>query len=582
MKRVWSTLLLAMLFAFMAVLPAWAEAEPSISLAEEQVMVVIQKTVQLRPTVAPYAYRKAGVRYESSDEAIATVNRSGQIKGLAEGECTVTVISKKDESVRLTVPVRVVIPVQRVKASLASASIRVGEMTEIACVYTPEEATCPGAVFTSSNEKVAVVDGDGVVTGLARGQATITVRSVDGAAKTTVKVKVIQQPTGISLSREELSLAVGKTSAIRATVLPGNADNKKLIWSSSDESVATVDAHGNVKVRSAGNALITVASAEDPSITASVNVEGVQLATSVAFEQKTYQLTLGDSLQTAVRVLPDTASVQDVTYRIKNSKIASVDENGVVTALKGGKTTLTATAADGSRHSATAGIEVIVPVTGVHFEHQGARVGAGNYMHISAVIEPSDATNKHMNWSSSDPTIASVSGNSSRVKVNGHQWGRCTLTGTTVDGGYTASIDINVGSLRRAVRVESIRIRDGKPYIVLKNQSDMDIACVTYDITGTDEHNAPIRLSTLGNTLHGSYTHPLAPGQKTTHGRFTFHDLAKYKNLQSVSIAITGWETDTGYDTNTGERMYTYEIPSEKQEWITWESDLYQESQGNP
>lgn len=574
-----SALLLLMLALLSFALFASAEQEGSITYADGQAMVAVGKTKQLRLDITPSSLRKAGVVYESSDEAIATVSRSGQLKGVSEGECTVTVTSKKDEAAKAVIPVRVIIPVKKVTASLESASLHVGETTAIICQYAPAQASLKQAAFTSSNEKVAVVDADGVVTAMGRGQATLTVLSADGAAKTHVTVKVLQQPTGLTLTPDVISLSVGKSKAIRASVSPKNADNKKLTWTSSNPDVATVDARGNVKVRAAGVAVITATCVEDPSISASVNVECLQQAKSVAFSQKTYTLTAGDTLQVEARVLPENTSNQELAYKVNTPRIATVDENGIITAHKGGKTTLTATTKDESNRSAKATIEVTVPVTGVRFGQEGARVGAGNYMHITASVEPSDASNKHMTWVSSDPSIATVTGNTHKPRVNGHRWGRCTITGTTEDGGYSASIDINVGSLRRAVRVESIKIRDGKPYIVLKNHSNMDISCVYYDITGTDEQRNPIRLSTLGNTLHGTYAFPLSPDEKTNHGRFLFHDLAKYTNLQSVSIAITGWETDTGYYTNSGEVEYEYTIAPDDQEWITWESEYYKQIQ---
>lgn len=577
-----SALLLLMLALLCFTLCAGAEQEGSITYAEGQAMVAVGKTKQLRLNITPSSLRKAGVVYESSDETIATVSRSGQLKGVSEGECTVTVTSKKDEAAKAVIPVRVVIPVKKLTASLESPSLHVGETAAITCQYAPAQASLKQATFASSNEKVAVVDADGVVTAMGRGQATLTVLSADGAAKTHVTVKVLQQPTGLTLTPESITLSVGKSKAIRASVSPQNADNKKLTWTSSNPNVATVDARGNVKLRASGVAVITASCVEEPSISASVNVECLQLAKSVAFSQKTYTLSVGDSLQVEARVLPESTSNQELAYKVNTPRIATVDENGIITAHRGGKTTLTATTMDGSNRSAKATIEVTSPVTGVHFGQEGARVGAGNYMHITASVEPSDASNKHMTWVSSDPSIATVTGNTHKPRVNGRRWGRCTITGTTEDGGYTASIEINVGSLRRAVQVESIRIRDGKPYIVLKNHSNMDISCVYFDITGTDEQRNPIRLSTLGNTLHGTYTFPLSPDEKTTHGLFTFHDLARYTNLQSVSIAITGWETDTGYYTNSGAMEYEYTIDPDAQEWTTWESEYYKQIQSNP
>lgn len=563
-------------------LTAMAEEAVSLTADAQSITVAVGKTRRLKVTVAPYAARRSGVNYVISDGSIAKVDAHGSVKGLAEGECTLTVISRYDETVMLSVPVRVIIPVRRLSVEIEPEKIHVGKTAAIAVSYAPEDASIQAATFTSSRESVATVDENGVITGVARGQADIAVHSADGYAKTRVRVRVLQQPTGLTLSHDTLSLTVGKSATLRATVSPGNADDKRVAWASGDESIATVNSRGVVKSIAPGMAVITATCEDDPSISASATVENVQSAKSVNFDQKAFSVVIGQTVQLSQTVLPENTTDQSVTYRVKDKRIATVDENGVVTGIRGGRTTVTVTTADGSRHHATATIVVTVPVTGVSFGHEGVRVGAGSYTYVTAALEPSDASNHHMTWEVSDPDIASVRGDTNKVRVSGRRWGRCKLTGTTQDGGYTVSIDLNVGSLRHAVRVEAIELRDGKPYIVLKNHSDMYITGVSYEITGTDEQRNTVPMSTRGDTLYGTYGYSLAPGQKTTHGRFSFNHPSNYPNLQSVSIAITGWETDTGYYTNAGELRYSYDISKNQLEWSTCETDYYKKIQSNP
>lgn len=561
---------------------AVAEDAVRIEAEMERIIVGVGKTVRIQTEVTPSAARKAGVVYHSSDEQTATVDWRGNLKGIAAGECEVTVTSKQDEGVALTLPVSVVIPVKKVTAEAAETTIHVGETTGVTCQYAPENATLKQATFSSSRESVATVNENGVVIGISRGQTDITVKSADGAAKARVRINVLQQPTGVSVSPEELVLPVGKRGTLKATVLPKNADNKAVTWSSSDEAVATVDKRGRVTSVSRGQATITATCVDDPSISASVIVNDVQLAKSVSFGSKQYGVIIGQTLQLAVNVGPEDASDKSVTYKVKNPKIATVDENGVVTGLKGGKTTVTATTKDGSKRRATTTVEVLVPVTGVHFEHKDARIGANAHGYVTAVIEPEDASNKRMTWVSSDESIATVKGDHNKVRISGRRWGRCQVTGTTADGGYTCTLDVNIGSLRHAVSVNSIEIKDGKPYIVLQNKSDMNITSVSFEITGTDEQKNPVRMSTKDNTLYGAYELPLEPGAKTRHGNFTFYHHSNYPKLEYISIAITGWETDTGYYNRDGGLEYSYSIPEKSREWVSWASDLYKQIQNNP
>lgn len=326
--------------------------------------------------------------------------------------------------------------------------------------------------------------------------------------------------------------------------------------------------HGQVTAVAPGEVTITAASEAMPELTASIVLADVQQAKRIAFAEKTYRVVLGESLQVGVDFTPADTTDQSLTYRSSHPKSVAVDENGVVTALAAGKSTITATTADGTRHRATTVVEVIVPVTGVHFSQADIRVGANYHGTFTAEIEPKEASNKNMVWSSSDESIATVSGSTNRVRVSGRQWGRCVITGVTEDGGYSCSVNVNIGSLRRAVVVRHISIRDGRPSIVLRNNSDMNITRVSFILTGTDADGNPITMSSRdGETLYGDYELPLAPGESTRHGQFNFYHHTNYPNMTSVSIAITGWETDTGYYGHDDALYYDYTISSDNLDW---------------
>ena len=572
MKK-WICLLLTLLCLLPAALPAMAEG--SITCAQEQVTVGVGRAASLKVTVAPASLKKGGVAYQSTDESVATVDRSGKVKGVAEGECQIVITCKQDETVRLEVPVRVIVPAKRITAVLDHSPLHVGDTAQIVCDYSPEHVTLKSAAYASSKESVATVDENGVVTAVGRGQATITVTSADGGAKTRLTVKVNQQPTDVSLNVEDVNLAIGKTAALKATVLPKNASDKKLIWSSSDPKIASVDKKGRVKALAKGEAVITAVCEDNREVSASAVINCIRLAQSVSFAQKEYSVLIGETLTVDPVVLPEETSDKSVTWKSSSPKVASVDENGVITAHRGGKVTITAYTADGSKRRGYFTLRVIVPVTGVHFNRAGMRVGVGMSAHVTAVLEPEGATNHNMTWVSSDTSVATVKGNTNKPRITGRRWGRCQLTGTTEDGGYTATIDVNVGSLNNAITVEDLTIKGGEPSIVLKNRSNMLITSITYQITAKDGKFQPIQLSTKGDTLTGTYGE-LAPGAQTRHGHFYFIHYRRPENMSSVSLCITGWECADGYYDNDGQLQYSYTIPKDKREWITYDSPLLQ------
>ena len=155
----------------------------------------------------------------------------------------------------------------------ATASVNVGKTTTLTAAVSPDNATNKNVTWASSNESIATVDENGVVTGVSAGEATITVTSVADDTKTatcTVTVTTVAV-TGVSVDATA-SVNVGKTTTLTAAVSPDNATNKNVTWASSNESIATVDENGVVTGVSAGEATITVTSVADDTKTATCTV----------------------------------------------------------------------------------------------------------------------------------------------------------------------------------------------------------------------------------------------------------------------------------------------------------------------
>ena len=137
----------------------------------------------------------------------------------------------------------------------------VGETQTLTATVSPSNATNKTVTWSSSNTSVATVSSSGVVSAKAAGSATITVKTNDGNKTATCKVTVTTATiavTSVSLNKSSLSMTVGETQTLTATVLPTNATNKTVTWSSSNTSVATVSSSGTVTAKTAGSATITV------------------------------------------------------------------------------------------------------------------------------------------------------------------------------------------------------------------------------------------------------------------------------------------------------------------------------------
>ncbi|MDY6002660.1 MAG: Ig domain-containing protein [Candidatus Cryptobacteroides sp.] len=205
----------------------------------------------------------SGQQYASIDAGtgLLTVKsgaRGNTVKVRATSKANTSIYAEKSVSVTYYAAT---VAVTGVSLSKTSISLAEGGSETLLATVSPANATNKAVTWSSSNDSVATVDANGKVTAVNAGTATITVRTVDGGKTATCNLTVTAVTvavTGVSLSKTSLSLAEGGSQTLLATVSPANATNKAVTWSSSNDSVATVDASGKVTAVKAGTATITV------------------------------------------------------------------------------------------------------------------------------------------------------------------------------------------------------------------------------------------------------------------------------------------------------------------------------------
>ncbi|MBQ2872472.1 MAG: Ig domain-containing protein [Bacilli bacterium] len=331
-------------------------AVSGIKLNKSSLSILIGSSETLTKIISPSNATNQDVTWSSSNPSVATV-QNGKVTAKKVGT---TIITASSSGYNATCKVTVIDTVALKKISLNKTSLTIKEKAteQLKITYTPSNATNKKVTWKSSNNNVVTVSSTGKITGVTSGTATITAISNDGGYAATCKVTVeaiSKNVTNVSLDKKELKLTTGDTQTLKVTINPSYAENKNVIWSSSDESIAKVE-NGTIKALSPGTAEIKVITEDGNKealckvTVASPPIKGISFAEesqTVYVRSETILTPLAD---------PENAFLENAIWTSSNEEIATVTE-GVVKALSLGETTITVSNQD---NSLNASINIIV------------------------------------------------------------------------------------------------------------------------------------------------------------------------------------------------------------------------------
>ncbi|MDR1841304.1 MAG: Ig-like domain-containing protein [Holophagales bacterium] len=327
----------------------------------------------------------------------------------------------------------------------ATATLSVGQTRTLAAAVLPSDATNKEVTWTSSAPGIANV-ANGTVTAVAPGQATITVTTEDGDKTAACAVTVTPSVDSVSVYPFTVALQVGRTQVLTANVLPVNARNKDVTWTSSAPDIAAV-ANGTVTAVGPGLATITVTTV-DGNKTAACAVAVTPIAysnpvTGLSLAPTALTLMPGQNQSLTATISPGDATNKGVLWSTSNLAVASVT-NGRVTALAPGQATITATSDDGGYTAACSVTVNFVPVSGISLNRSKFFLGAGSSITLTPTIEPANATNKNVIWTSSNPGVAAVY---DLGYVQALATGSTIITARTEDGGFESSCELTAADV---------------------------------------------------------------------------------------------------------------------------------------
>lgn len=393
-------------------------------------------------SIYPKTAENTNVKFESDDTSVVTVDEAGVVVGINPGTANVT-LTTEDGGFKDVCEVLVVkAAVSRVSLDSTSKNISVGESTTLTAKILPQNAYNKNCTWTSDDENVVTVN-DGVITGISAGSAKVTVTTEDGNKPASCNVVVSDVAvSGISISQSEIYMIEGNTQSLTAAVVPANATDKRITWSSDDKNIATVN-DGIVKATGQGTTKIRAVSADGGyEAVCVVNVSAkIEAITGIEISKSELTMDVGDTYLLTYKVRPEDANnLTEEVWESEDTDVVTVD-GGKVKAVGPG-TTYVSVKVNG-KFTAKCKISVNTPVinvTDVVLSVASLTLSEGSSRKISAQIVPVNATDKTVIWSSDNEKVATVEDG----MITAISKGEAKITVKTRDGKKTDTMTVIV------------------------------------------------------------------------------------------------------------------------------------------
>ena len=382
------------------------------------------------------------VIWHSKNPEVATVDSTGKVTALKTGAAIITATVGEHQT---SCAVNVVALIHNIDLNKAELTLDRGTADSLTVSYDPPDTTEDKTVtWSSSNPDIATVDETGKVTAVHIGTATITAQV--GTHTTTCNITVVALIHSITLDKTNLTLD-RSTSGMLTTAFdpPDTTEDKTVTWSSSNPDIATVDETGKVTAVHIGTATIT---AQVGTHTTTCNITVVALIHSITLDKTNLTLDRSTSgMLTTAFDPPDTTEDKTITWTSSNPAIVTVDKTGKVTAVQIGSAIITAKV---GTHTASCTVNVVALIKSISLDKTTLTVDRGSTGQLTVSYTPADTTeSKVVNWSSSDPSVATVDATG---KVTGVKVGTATITAKV--GTHTASCMISIVALIKNIALD--------------------------------------------------------------------------------------------------------------------------------
>lgn len=457
----------------------------SIDGVPQELSLKVNQTIKVQAVVNPVDATDKSLKWSSSNTAVATVDGNGNIIAVAMGETDITVTANDGSGVSATCKVTVVTtPVERVSVTAnGSTTLKPGQTLQLNATVLPENATDKTVVWTSSDVTVATVTNAGLVTAVSVGNASIKATAGDKSACVEITVEPIRAESLI-LFHTDIDLKVGEEYTLSPVITPENTTDKTLVWRSDDESIASVDSSGTVHANAIGNTVVRVSTTDGTELKAEarIYVHPTPISEVIIDYDGPTTLKVGETAKLSANVLPENATDKNIKWLVMSSAILNISEDGLVTAVGVG-TSWAGAFADNESEYPYDTVEFTVvetPVERIDFEQEYISIRIDEQARINPIVYPETATNKSLTWESKDSNIAVVDNNGI---VTGIAPGQVDIDALAADGsGVFNTIRVIVSE----ISVESITI-SANGSTILKDGETLQLTATVLPENATDK-----------------------------------------------------------------------------------------------
>ena len=564
-----------------------------ISLNKNETTIARGATEQLTATVEPEGTGST-VAWSSDNEEVAKVDQNGLVTAVGKGTANITATAGGQSA---SCAVTVNAPLKGIQITGERDTIKKGDKEKLSVVYDPEDTTDDTTVtWSSDNEKVATVDQTGLVTAVADGTANIKAKVGTLEATYAITVQEVKL-NGITI-KDATTIHRGETETLEVTYDPENTtDDKTVEWTTTDPAVATVDGSGPVTAVGIGSANITATVGNHTDVcvvTVDAPLESIEV-------QDTLEMVKNQTAVIDYKLVPsDTTDNAPVTFTSSDPTVATVDESGKITALKAGTTVITLKGANDVTAEVTVTVTEI-PIDTVSLDKESAVIEKGQTTELTAVVGPETTTdeNKSIKWSSSDPSVVTVSpeqtNSGDKVTVTAtDKGGTATITAEAWNGTKAECVITVPVHIENITLPQDVTLNRGRTTVLdvvcdpeenddtitsVEWQSDApEVADVYSDGTvegikeGTANITAKVTVTTLANETK-EYTAQTQVTVKENHldaelgGKLAFEELK--------DALLKGQSIDMYYQLNLEDIMYENEITDGVLiEWTSSDEDV--------